>query len=65
MKMEANFEPVNYDEQEFRLEITMKLKDWLDLEKCLNEKWPGWKLSKVIKELSYKASRNFMAKTEE
>ncbi len=41
--------------------ITMKLKDWVALEKRIGSEWPGWALKNLITDMVYKAKKEIFA----
>jgi hypothetical protein len=55
---------VNVDDMEARLEITMNIRSWKELQNQLVSKYPSWKLSEAISKLIRQATKHFNEEVE-
>ena len=57
--MKTSFQIERPDEIEATITVTMKLKDWRELNRQMTRAWPSWKLSEAIDDVVQQATARF------
>lgn len=57
--MHCTMRPSKPDDIEFELTLNMRLKDWLDLQEQLVNKYPSWELNSKITDMILQAKKVF------
>jgi hypothetical protein len=56
--VKASFKIENPEDVDCTLTLTMKVRDWEDLCRCVSSEWPGWKVRGIVRDLVAEARKS-------